>query len=344
MSQRSQSIEFVVKPRENLTLEGSIRTLPRVTKGEQYPCQMQKTQSFSCLFRHYAKHNGLRKEDLVFFFVDELLPDETPETVHLMPYDEIWVEHRKPTSKKSSYSPPQSVITKQFEILLEDGEHADITFLVGPTKEEIKAHKAILSARSEYFGAMFRTGSMVESSCKVVEISHPYSIFKRMLEFLYTEAVKDLSTCNSTEVIQLLMLANEYLLEDLKRLCELSAAITLTNDSVGKMIAFSDKFRAPDLREACLDYVLKNISTLRQHAGFRQEVSDSPEVALLLVDVLPEHGCKRQRLSAAEEPQNEVSQVAELPNNDTTAVYHGDNHPQSNTIWPNSVTDSDIMW
>ena len=67
---------------------------------------MQKTQNFSCLFRHYAKHNGLRKEgihylslflcsllinkycliiDLIFTFVDELLSDQTPETVHLMP-------------------------------------------------------------------------------------------------------------------------------------------------------------------------------------------------------------------------------------------------------------------
>ena len=65
---------------------------------------MQKTQNFSCLFRHYAKHNGLRKEgreiriklevnlslipfllDLVFSFVDELLNEQTPEVVHLMP-------------------------------------------------------------------------------------------------------------------------------------------------------------------------------------------------------------------------------------------------------------------
>ena len=30
--------------------------------GEPYPCQMQKNQTFSCLFRHYAKHNGLKKE------------------------------------------------------------------------------------------------------------------------------------------------------------------------------------------------------------------------------------------------------------------------------------------
>lgn len=33
-----------------------------VETGENYPCQMQKSQTFSCLFRHYAKHNGLRKE------------------------------------------------------------------------------------------------------------------------------------------------------------------------------------------------------------------------------------------------------------------------------------------
>ena len=75
-----RSVEFIVKPREDLYLEGSLRKLPRVMKGEPYPCQMQKAQTFSCLFRHYAKHNGLRKEDLVFYFTDELLPDQTPES------------------------------------------------------------------------------------------------------------------------------------------------------------------------------------------------------------------------------------------------------------------------
>jgi hypothetical protein len=72
-----------------------MRRLCRVQKDEAYPCQMSKTQSFSCLFRHYAKHNGLKKEDLVFYFVDELKADETPESVHLMHQDEIWVERRK---------------------------------------------------------------------------------------------------------------------------------------------------------------------------------------------------------------------------------------------------------
>lgn len=87
------AIEFIVKPKDDLYLEGTLRTLPRVSKGEfiaiqgavsehipsmninyfvsylydigeAYPCQMQKNQTFSCLFRHYAKHKGLKKEGI----------------------------------------------------------------------------------------------------------------------------------------------------------------------------------------------------------------------------------------------------------------------------------------
>lgn len=41
--------------------------------GESYPCQMQKNQNFSCLFRHYAKHNGLRKsgKSIKIHFINE---------------------------------------------------------------------------------------------------------------------------------------------------------------------------------------------------------------------------------------------------------------------------------
>ena len=86
MSQQrnNTAIEFVVKCREDLLLKGESRTISRVKRGESYPCQMQKNQAFSCLFRHYAKHNGLRKEDLAFYFVEELQADDMPETVYLL--------------------------------------------------------------------------------------------------------------------------------------------------------------------------------------------------------------------------------------------------------------------
>jgi len=42
----NNSIEFIVKPTEDLYLEGSRKSLLRVTEGQEYPCQMQKDQSF----------------------------------------------------------------------------------------------------------------------------------------------------------------------------------------------------------------------------------------------------------------------------------------------------------
>ena len=50
-----------MKPEEDLILEGTERTITRVQAGTPYSCLMLKSQRFSSLFRHYAKHHGLRK-------------------------------------------------------------------------------------------------------------------------------------------------------------------------------------------------------------------------------------------------------------------------------------------
>jgi hypothetical protein len=44
---------------------------------------MLKSQRFASLFRHYAKHHGLDKETLVFYFTEELQNEDTPESVHM---------------------------------------------------------------------------------------------------------------------------------------------------------------------------------------------------------------------------------------------------------------------
>jgi arylamine N-acetyltransferase len=56
-------IQFSVEAREDLVLVGSVRSIPRVTKGSTYYCQMQKHQTFNSLFRHYAKHHGEESND-----------------------------------------------------------------------------------------------------------------------------------------------------------------------------------------------------------------------------------------------------------------------------------------
>jgi hypothetical protein len=86
-----EHVEFSVQAGEDLFLEGALTTLRRVVAGTNYSCLMLKTQRFSSLFRHYAKYHGLRKDELEYFFVDKLEPDDTPESIQLQRGDTIQV-------------------------------------------------------------------------------------------------------------------------------------------------------------------------------------------------------------------------------------------------------------
>jgi hypothetical protein len=117
---------------------------------------------------------------------------------------------------------------------LDSESHSDVTFIVGSSKERIKAHKAgtasvcvlaftdlnpVLVARGEYFRALFRSGGMREAQNGIVEVStYSVPVFKMLLEYIYTNRVNCMSTCDAGTVLELLTLANEYLLEVSKKL------------------------------------------------------------------------------------------------------------------------------
>lgn len=144
----------------------------------------------------------------------------------------------------------------QFRGLLETGIHSDVTFRVGEEKELIVAHKAILSARSEYFNAMFREGGMCESIQNTpINITYDATAFRRMLEFIYTNYVQDINSCSGNEVISLLVLSNEYLLQDLRQICERNAAKLISLENIGRFMLLSQGHNASGLRDACADFV-----------------------------------------------------------------------------------------
>lgn len=95
-------IEFVCKPAEDLWLGSDERRAVRIIAGTEYRCSMLRDQHFSSLFRHYAKHNGVDKETLAFFFTEELMqelePSDTPRSIFLRRNDIIVIRHRhRPT-------------------------------------------------------------------------------------------------------------------------------------------------------------------------------------------------------------------------------------------------------
>ena len=259
---------------------------------------MQKPQSFSSMFRHYAKHNGLDKTTLRFFFVDELEPDETPETVALMPHDIIYVSHIvSPIPPRTE--PHQCQLADCMSVLLHEDSNdlADVTFRVGPEEELVKAHKAILCSRSAYFAAMFRPGGMVESTTNEVRISeHSVLSFKKVLEFLYTSHVKTLKEDSFEDLFDVISLSSEYMINDLQTLCEKTIMDAINTDNVCNCFILATKqFCSPTLQEYCQDFVVANIETLRVDDNFRSVVAESPALALILVDFVSGNQKKRKR-------------------------------------------------
>jgi len=249
---------------------------------------MQKTQAFSCLFKHYAKHNGLKKDDLVFYFTDELKPDETPESVHLMGNDEITVcrRHRLEEDdgeKDNQVEPVQEHFLTQFRTLLESGEYSDVTFILGEERASIRGHRALLSVRSDYFRALFkRRGLDGNNGDDIVIESHSPSTFSRVLEFLYTDDIQNLEEVTTVEMFELLVLADECLLHDnlIPRIeTHLCAAEKISKANVAEFLLLSIKHNAVVLKRFCLAFIKDHREELKDNIEFRREVEANPDLS-----------------------------------------------------------------
>lgn len=92
--------------------------------------------------------------------------------------------------------------------------HIATSYVVGRAvfhvqNRQVRAHKTHLVARSEYFRSMFRKGAMRESeTCEVFVKEHEEATLRQMLEYIYTNRVKDMPGLSADEVIKLLALAN----------------------------------------------------------------------------------------------------------------------------------------
>jgi hypothetical protein len=110
-------------------------------------------------------------------------------------------------------SPSRSL---QHSLLLNSKGDSDVIFMVDNDPTPIHAHIDILSERSDYFRAMFRS-NMRESVEGLVNVQNcRKSIFMLLLEYLYTDA---LSVMSVDDTIDLYEVADMYQMEGLMLLC-----------------------------------------------------------------------------------------------------------------------------
>ena len=276
------------------------------------------------------------------FFMDmkELLDDEehmdTLFLVHSHPpssslasetnckFASIEPAHAMPSHVASSSVPPSQVANDSTTIVKGgNSDHMDDS----PVLIEIRAHKCVLTARADYFKALFRKsagensvgqriGTFRESIECVIRVEPDFTpkIVRLMLEFLYTNRIECLKVSTripgpsnphnvtTEELLSLLHLADMWQLRDLKRLVEHELIRSHMNvTSVARMYCATEDFHAKRLSKSCLEFIMDNYREVTGSVAFQEEMKHYPHLCIPVLkaaaDLIPEPAHKKQRTS-----------------------------------------------
>lgn len=166
-----------------------------------------------------------------------------------------------------------------FVSLLHDEATADVTFVVDG--HEVPAHRCILAARCETFRRMFnssmREGQMGQK-VEIAEVSH--AAFACMLQYIYGGAV----AVPEDFAVELLGLADRYLLDGLKLLCGFTLTSMVSVDTVSRIMLAADRWDVPSsqLKAHCLSFTLDNYEAVVNAPSF-EELTSSPHLMLAVI-------------------------------------------------------------
>jgi hypothetical protein len=99
-----------------------------------------------------------------------------------------------------------------------------------------------------------------------------------MIDYIYTERTPFFSSTD--DAIDLLIAANEYDLERLKKLCEKHLVMSIDLSNVIDMLCLSDIHQAKDLRRICISFCVANFDVVTKREEFKKL---SKEVLLELI-------------------------------------------------------------
>ena len=171
-------------------------------------------------------------------------------------------------------------LSQQLGFLLETATLSDVTLAAG--KEKFKAHKAILSARSPVFRAMFQPGSFKEQKKSFVQIEgHDPIVVKEMLTFIYTGEAPKLKE----KAHDLFFIADMYQLERLKQLCESELWRDIDGENVVDTLLLAMKHDLIQLKRKCTQFITDHIEEVMKTKEWEKLKSTNVELADMFLTI-----------------------------------------------------------
>ncbi|KAG0330159.1 hypothetical protein BG000_011819 [Podila horticola] len=111
---------------------------------------------------------------------------------------------------------PPSTLQSHMSLMLNNEEFSDFCIISKSSAQKIHVHRMVLSSRWPHFRNMHASG-MIESTRGSIVLPEPYPVVYAFLKFLYTDSVD--TRLDYSIVCEVMIMANMYLLERLKKLC-----------------------------------------------------------------------------------------------------------------------------
>jgi ankyrin repeat protein len=161
-----------------------------------------------------------------------------------------------PTQRVVPAPLPPNTLSNDMRYLVNNPQYYDVTFLV--EGKPIYAWRGILSARSDYFRAMFEKPSWKESSSESIQVPQmAYRTFLAVIMYIYTGEIDQ--PISTEDILLLLAAANKYILPRLKHLCESALVNVLTVENVFSIFRHADMHMSAFLHKACVQFIADNI-------------------------------------------------------------------------------------
>ena len=152
----------------------------------------------------------------------------------------------------------RSTITERTSFIFNTEILSDVKFVVpvstgeSESKKVIPAHKFVLAISSPVFFAMFY-GQMAETTDSIELPDCEYESLLELFRYLYSDEVK----LSGSNVMQVLYLANKYMVPFLAKKCNEYLRDNLKTSNVFCILPHAQKFEDKDLEDRCWDVIEK---------------------------------------------------------------------------------------
>ena len=142
--------------------------------------------------------------------------------------------------------------------LVGNPKFADVSFVV--EGQVVPAHQCVLFSRHPTFTRLWFETGMKESSTKQVNIEKvTKDVWMQLLRYMYSGVVQPLTL---SEALDLIWVADQYLLDSLKSHCEDFVTTCLKSDNVLEVLQVANACRLTQLKDLCLDLLSNNFRML----------------------------------------------------------------------------------